>query len=248
MDTELAALNRSVLIVEVVIAVVIVALLVGIVVASRRRKRATAPKPAVEPTNYYADLQQQPSGRHDPFGRFAAAPAQTGNGTTARNPTSASPVAPNPTASPTANPTSANPTASPTANPTSANPVFTTPASTSYPTEAVGASNGLDLTAPVAGPPPGGAYAPSEASQGASPAWPSDPWAAGSGVATTFHADAYRLDAQPAPAPVTVAPASAAPSPPPGTPAGWLPDPNGIPDTLRYWDGSAWTQHFAQRS
>jgi hypothetical protein len=38
------------------------------------------------------------------------------------------------------------------------------------------------------------------------------------------------------------------PSPPAGTPAGWLPDPGGAPDTLRYWDGNAWTQHFAQRS
>jgi len=37
-------------------------------------------------------------------------------------------------------------------------------------------------------------------------------------------------------------------SPPAGTPAGWLPDPGGAPDTLRYWDGNAWTQHFAQRS
>jgi len=33
----------------------------------------------------------------------------------------------------------------------------------------------------------------------------------------------------------------------PGTPAGWLPDPSGAPDTLRYWDGNAWTQHVAQR-
>ncbi len=218
MDTELAALNRNVLIIEVVIAAVIVALLVGIVVASWRRKKATAtPKPAAEPPNYYADLQQQPSGRHDPFGRFAAAPAQTGSGTTASSPTSSSPT-------------------------------FTTPASTSYPTEAAAASNGQDLTASGAGLPPGSAYPPSAASQGAAPAWSSDTGAAGSGVATTFHADGYQLDMQPAPAPVTVAPVPATPSPPPGTPAGWLPDPNGIPDTLRYWDGSTWTQHFAQRS
>ncbi|MGW7529390.1 phospholipid scramblase-related protein [Streptomyces sp. NPDC054783] len=27
------------------------------------------------------------------------------------------------------------------------------------------------------------------------------------------------------------------------TPAGWYPDPHGAPQTLRYWDGSQWTQH-----
>ncbi|MEW2165546.1 phospholipid scramblase-related protein [Streptomyces sp. NPDC007084] len=27
------------------------------------------------------------------------------------------------------------------------------------------------------------------------------------------------------------------------TPAGWYPDPNGTPKTLRYWDGSQWTEH-----
>jgi hypothetical protein len=37
-------------------------------------------------------------------------------------------------------------------------------------------------------------------------------------------------------------------TPPPGTPAGWLPEPSGAPNTLRYWDGNAWTQHVAQRS
>lgn len=36
--------------------------------------------------------------------------------------------------------------------------------------------------------------------------------------------------------------------PGPGTPAGWLPDPSGAADTLRYWDGSGWTQHVAQRT
>lgn len=45
--------------------------------------------------------------------------------------------------------------------------------------------------------------------------------------------------APPAPAPTPSAPA---------VPAGWLPDPSGAPDTLRYWDGSRWTQHVAQRS
>ena len=27
------------------------------------------------------------------------------------------------------------------------------------------------------------------------------------------------------------------------TPAGWFPDPQGAPQTLRYWDGSQWTEH-----
>jgi hypothetical protein len=45
------------------------------------------------------------------------------------------------------------------------------------------------------------------------------------------------LDSPPAPA-----------SPMPGTPAGWLQDPSGDPDTLRYWDGNGWTQHVAQRT
>jgi hypothetical protein len=34
----------------------------------------------------------------------------------------------------------------------------------------------------------------------------------------------------------------------PGTAAGWLPDPSGLPDALRYWDGIAWTSHVATRS
>jgi hypothetical protein len=46
-----------------------------------------------------------------------------------------------------------------------------------------------------------------------------------------------------------VAPVAATPSTPaPATPAGWLPDPSGVPNTLRYWDGRAWTQHVARRS
>jgi len=60
--------------------------------------------------------------------------------------------------------------------------------------------------------------------------------------------------AAPAPQPQAVAappppPQPAAPvGPAPGTPAGWLPDPAGAPNTLRYWDGNGWTQHVAQRS
>ncbi|HMD45611.1 MAG TPA: DUF2510 domain-containing protein [Acidimicrobiales bacterium] len=52
---------------------------------------------------------------------------------------------------------------------------------------------------------------------------------------------------QPVPAPAP-APAPMAVGPVPGTPAGWLPDPSGAPNTLRYWDGTTWTQHVAQRS
>ena len=51
--------------------------------------------------------------------------------------------------------------------------------------------------------------------------------------------------------PANGVPANGVPSngnPPPGTPAGWLPEPSGAPDTLRYWDGAAWTQHVAQRT
>ena len=36
--------------------------------------------------------------------------------------------------------------------------------------------------------------------------------------------------------------------PVPGTPAGWLPDPSGLPEVLRYWDGHAWTFHVATRA
>lgn len=50
------------------------------------------------------------------------------------------------------------------------------------------------------------------------------------------------------PAPGAPPPPAPAPVPPAGTPAGWLPDPGGAPDTLRYWDGNAWTPHFAQRA
>jgi len=34
--------------------------------------------------------------------------------------------------------------------------------------------------------------------------------------------------------------------PPPGVPAGWYPDPSGVP-AQRYWDGSVWTHHTAPR-
>ncbi len=213
MDTELAALNGGVLIVEVVIAVVIVGLLVGIVVTNRQRKKSSAPKAPAEAPNYYADLQQQPSGKPDPFGRFAAAPNQTGFG------------APASTAPPPA-------------------PVFAGPAAASFSGDP-GTSGGLDLATSPAGSPAGGMFTPGEAAQSGASGWPSDVWAGG--APNGFHTDAYGLDAQSAVAPVTVAPPFT-PSPPPGTPAGWLPDPNGAPDTLRYWDGNAWTQHFAQRS
>jgi hypothetical protein len=55
----------------------------------------------------------------------------------------------------------------------------------------------------------------------------------------------YAAPAPPPPPP----PAPAAPAmPAPGTPAGWLPDPGGLQDTLRYWDGMSWTQHVAKRN
>ena len=36
--------------------------------------------------------------------------------------------------------------------------------------------------------------------------------------------------------------------PAPGTGPGWLPDPSGAPDQVRFWDGLAWTPHVAVRS
>jgi hypothetical protein len=69
-----------------------------------------------------------------------------------------------------------------------------------------------------------------------------------SGPAT--HADPFAGFAATAPAAAPPPPAAAPgpASPPPGTPASWLPDPSGAPNTLRYWDGTAWTQHVAARS
>ncbi|MGH8987235.1 MAG: DUF2510 domain-containing protein [Acidimicrobiales bacterium] len=208
MDTELATLNTGVLILEVIIAVVIVALLVGIIVTTRRRQSASAPKPAVDQPNFYAGLQEQPSGRPDPFGRFAASsPVQAGIGTPASAPS----------------------------------PVYAGPGS-AFPPESTW-PGGLDLAA-ATNSPAGNAYAPAAPAQDPAATWPSDPWSSGSSGA--LHADPHVLDSQPAP--VAVAPAPVTPAPPPGTPAGWLPDPSGSTDTLRYWDGNAWTQHFAQRS
>jgi Protein of unknown function (DUF2510) len=214
MDTELATLNRGVLIIEVAIAVVIVALLVGIVITSRRRKQASSPKRAVEPPNYYADLQQQPSGRPDPFGRFAAAPGHDAAGAQAAG--------------------------------HSATPGFA-PGGPSTPPAEVVASGGLDLATSSGTHPVNPFGIPGEGVQGAAPGWSTDTWPGGG--TNGFHQETYALGVQPAPAPVTLAPPPFTPTPPPpGTPAGWLPDPNGTPDTLRYWDGNAWTQHFAQRS
>jgi hypothetical protein len=36
--------------------------------------------------------------------------------------------------------------------------------------------------------------------------------------------------------------------PPEGTPSGWLRDPSGSGDVVRYWDGQAWTSHVATRA
>jgi Protein of unknown function (DUF2510) len=195
MDTTvLAAINRSVLIIEVAIGVIIVLLIVGIIVTGRRRKKAAAPKPPQEVPNYYADLQQQPGGRPDPFGTFAAASTPSAPGSAPQGPRSA-------------------PTA----------------------TTATGADLGTF----------GGATPDGMGSSWQSPnAWQSggDAWPSGGSAP---RAEAAMAEPQSA-ATTTVAPVAA--QPPPGTPAGWLPDPGGAPDTLRYWDGNAWTQHFAQRT
>jgi len=58
----------------------------------------------------------------------------------------------------------------------------------------------------------------------------------------------------PAPEPAPAAPRTAETPlgwiqpPPDGTPAGWLPDPSGSGDVVRYWDGLVWTSHVATRA
>jgi hypothetical protein len=69
---------------------------------------------------------------------------------------------------------------------------------------------------------------------------PSDPFAGFGGTTAT----APPVSSPPPPPPPPPVPQG----PTPGTPAGWLPDPSGAPDTLRYWDGTNWTQHVATRS
>jgi RND superfamily putative drug exporter len=49
-----------------------------------------------------------------------------------------------------------------------------------------------------------------------------------------------------APSAPTVPVAPIAPAAPVATPAGWFPDPSGDPTTLRYWDGTRWTEHTAR--
>jgi hypothetical protein len=194
MDTVLLAMSRSMIIIEGAIGAVVVLLLIGILMTSRRRKNA-ASKPAPEVPNYYADLQQQPATRSDPFGAFASAPA---------------PAAPP--------------------------PLVTSSVATEH--GAVAPGNGF--TVPQGSAPPG-----------AGSAWPSaDAWSLG-GFAPD--AGAATVGAQSPTVTATVAPPQPAAAlqvvtPSAGTPAGWLPDPGGAPDTLRYWDGNAWTQHYAQRS
>ena len=84
-----------------------------------------------------------------------------------------------------------------------------------------------------------------------------DPFAAISATPSPATPGAHALGAQPVGATAAVGvqtvsappvPAAVPAAPPAGTPPGWLPDPSGAPDTLRYWDGNAWTPHFAQRA
>jgi hypothetical protein len=73
----------------------------------------------------------------------------------------------------------------------------------------------------------------------------SDPFAGFGGGVDQRYAAAPAPPPPPPPAPVQPSMPS---MPPPGTPASWMPDPAGAPDTLRYWDGNGWTQHVAKRN
>jgi len=77
---------------------------------------------------------------------------------------------------------------------------------------------------------------------------PAPGWTAPAGAAPAQMEPPAPEPYAPPPPPPPPPPAAPAPAPPPGTPAGWLPEPSGVPNTLRYWDGTAWTQHVAQRS
>ncbi|HUZ09859.1 MAG TPA: DUF2510 domain-containing protein [Acidimicrobiales bacterium] len=77
---------------------------------------------------------------------------------------------------------------------------------------------------------------------------PAPGWTAPAGAAPAQPEPPVPEPYAPPPPPPPPPPAAPAPAPPPGTPAGWLPEPSGVPNTLRYWDGTAWTQHVAQRS
>ncbi len=52
----------------------------------------------------------------------------------------------------------------------------------------------------------------------------------------------------PAPGARPDAPGAQPPPAPGGPAAGWLPDPGGDPNVVRYWDGSTWTDHTARRA
>lgn len=257
MDTILAAVNRNVEIIEIVVVVVIVLLLISIVVTSRRRKKPSMPEPAAEPSNYYADLQQQPSGRPDRFGTFGAAttqapipPASSGAQTNPVFPTPAvattSPVFPTPAVAPAA----VAPAMVAHATDPAPFPSSTTPSATTAPAQTAPATTAPATTAPA----PSAPSLEAQGTLGGAPSWQPDTWTAvpavtastpndsSAGAASYPEKDNGTLDGH------TTAPAAYTPSPPAGTQASWLPDPSGTPDTLRYWDGNAWTQHFAQRS